>query len=187
MSRHYNTSQYFSDLSFSQKANMSYLDWCIHLLSLYTDHKFYDHVKADFIYMKGYFSFGDIFYYLGLFILYIGNIILFPIFALFLKLHWSNRYEKITKESEKPMTSILVNSIENPHLNGLTVLNVLETFENNKATTYKVILKDKSIHVLDQSELIFKSDLINKKRSLEKELRSVDYQIGLFPEDDKTQ
>lgn len=183
MKLHYSLKNYFSSLDFSQKVRMTYLDWCSFLLNAYSDKKLYKSIKEDLLYFKGYFNLLDFFSFLLSILLIISNIVLFPIYALIFKIYWNNRYNRIVKNSDKPVSDIIVSSIEHPHLSGLYVESIISSYESNGVHYYKVVLSDKNVVTFNESQLLFKNYLLNERDQYLKKIENIEYKLSLFKED----
>lgn len=180
MNQHYILKGQFSDLSFADKVKKTYFGWCKYLLSIYIDKKIYKSLKDDYLYFKNYLNIPEILFYISISLLFISNIVLFPFYALLIKLYWKYRYFKILKNSNTPNTDMIIFDQTNNHLSGSKVLKILS--ENTTAETryYRVLLENKEIHSISKDKILFEQDLINKKNKLEKELLKVNYSLELF-------
>lgn len=180
MSQHYILKNQFDNLTFAQKIKKSYFGWCRYLLSIYTDKKFYVSLKKDFLYFKSYISIPEVLFYFCVAFLFLSNIVLFPIYALLLKLYWKYRYLKTLKTSSTPSTDMIVFDPTNIKSNGLKVLKIISEHSTNETIYYKVLLENKEIHTITKENLLFERDLLNKKIQLEKELEKVNYSLDMF-------
>lgn len=180
MSQHYILKGQFADLNFAEKIKKTYIGWCVYLLSIYVDKNFYKNLKKDFLYFRNYVTIPEILFYLCIGVLFITNIFLFPVYALFLKLYWKYRYLKTLKNSNTPNTDMMVYDPTNVYPNGVKVLKIISEHATNETIYYKVLLENKEIHTITKENLLFERDLLNKKIQLEKELEKVNYSLDMF-------
>jgi len=170
----------FKDIPFSQKSKMSYFQWCGVLASLTISGKIFTELKADYDYLKGYLTIGSALSYLGLVLLWVSNIVLFPVYAVFLKLYWSRNYKSIMSKGEDPLFDMMVNTPELPELNGLKIVKILSTQDFGSYRSYSVMLSNNEIVSLNDNQILSKNVLLIERDKLLKELAKIDYKLEYF-------
>lgn len=180
MSQYLTFENKFLDLSFSQKVRMSYGDWCKKLFLINFDKKFYKEVYTDLSYMYHYFTFQQLFSTFLLFIVWLTNFFAFPLYAVFMSHYWESRYKKILSIGKDPLHAMIVYSLDLPHLNGLKVVKILSDTINSGIHHYRVVLENKDIVEVNETQLLSKNTLIVRKSILEKELKNINYKLDYF-------
>lgn len=180
MQKHHILNNQFLNLSFQEKINKSYFGWCSYLLSMYFSKKLYKNLKNDFTYFKGYMNIPELLFYLAIAFLFITNIVLFPVYAFILKIYWKYRYIKTLKNSQAPITDMIVYDPVNTINNGVKIIKIINEQTTQETTYYKVLLETKEICTLSKENILFEKELINKKIALEKELRQIEFSLNLF-------
>ncbi len=170
----------FKDIPFSQKSKMSYFQWCGVLASLTISGKIFTELKADYDYLKGYLTIGSALSYLGIVFLWVSNIVLFPVYAVFLKLYWSRNYKSIMSKGEDPLFDMMVNTPELPELNGLKIVKILSTQDFGSYRSYSVMLSNNEIVSLNDNQILSKNVLLIERDKLLKELAKIDYKLEYF-------
>lgn len=170
----------FKDIPFSQKSKMSYFQWCGALASLTISGKIFTALKADYDYLKGYLTIGSALSYMGLVFLWVSNIVLFPVYAVFLKLYWSRNYKSIMLKGEDPLFDMMVNTPELPELNGLKIIKILSTQDFGSYRSYSVMLSNNEIVSLNDNQILSKNVLLIERDKLLKELAKIDYKLEYF-------
>lgn len=170
----------FKDIPFSQKSKMSYFQWCGVLASLTISGKIFTELKADYDYLKGYLTIGSALSYMGLVLLWVSNIVLFPVYAVFLKLYWSRNYKSIMSKGEDPLFDMMVNTPELPELNGLKIVKILSTQDFGSYRSYSVMLSNNEIVSLNDNQILSKNVLLIERDKLLKELAKIDYKLEYF-------
>lgn len=170
----------FKDIPFSQKSKMSYFQWCGVLASLTISGKIFTELKADYNYLKGYLTIGSSLSYLGLVLLWVSNIVLFPVYAVFLKLYWSRNYKSIMSKGEDPLFDMMVSTPELPELNGLKIVKILNTQDFGSYRSYSVMLSNNEIVSLNDNQILSKNVLLIERDKLLKELAKIDYKLEYF-------
>lgn len=172
--------QLFRDIPFSQKSKMSYLDWCAELCSLTVSGKFLTELKNDYQYIKGYLTFGSVITYVGIVLLWLSNIVLFPVYAIFFKLYWSKHLKSIMSKGEDPLFDMMVNTPELPELNGLRIIKILNTQDFGSYRSYSVMLSNNEIVSLHDNQILSKNVLLIEKEKLLKALAKVEHKLEYF-------
>lgn len=170
----------FKDIPFSQKSKMSYFQWCGVLASLTISGKIFTELKADYDYLKGYLTIGSVLSYLGIVLLWVSNIVLFPVYAVFLKLYWSKNYKSIMSKGEDPLFDMMVNTPELPELNGLKIVKILSTQDFGSYRSYSVMLSNSEIVSLNDNQILSKNVLLIERDKLLKELAKIDHKLEYF-------
>lgn len=170
----------FKDIPFSQKSKMSYFQWCGVLVSLTISGKIFTELKADYDYLKGYLTIGSALSYLGMVLLWVSNILLFPVYAVFLKLYWSKNYKSIMSKGEDPLFDMMVNTPELPELNGLKIVKILSTQDFGSYRSYSVMLSNNEIVSLNDNQILSKNVLLIERDKLLKELAKIDHKLEYF-------
>lgn len=170
----------FKDIPFSQKSKMSYFQWCGVLASLTISGKIFTELKADYDYLKGYLTIGSALSYLGIVLLWVSNIVLFPVYAVFLKLYWSRNYKSIMSKGEDPLFDMMVNTPELPELNGLKIVKILSTQDFGSYRSYSVMLSNSEIVSLNDNQILSKNVLLIERDKLLKELAKIDHKLEYF-------
>lgn len=170
----------FKDIPFSQKTKMSYFQWCGVLASLTISGKIFTELKADYDYLKGYLTIGSVLSYMGIVFLWLSNIILFPVYAVFLKLYWSRDYKLIMSKGEDPLFDMMVNTPELPELNGFQIIKILSTQDFGSYISYSVMLTNHEIVTLNDNQILSKNILLIEKDKLLKELAKIDHKLEYF-------
>lgn len=170
----------FKDIPFSQKSKMSYFQWCGVLASLTISGKIFTELKADYDYLKGYLTIGSALSYLGIVFLWVSNIVLFPVYAVFLKLYWSRNCKSIMSKGEDPLFDMMVNTPELPELNGLKIVKILSTQDFGSYRSYSVMLSNNEIVSLNDNQILSKNVLLIERDKLLKELAKIDYKLEYF-------
>lgn len=170
----------FKDIPFSQKSKMSYFQWCGVLASLTISGKIFTELKADYDYLKGYLTIGSVLSYLGIVLLWVSNIVLFPVYAVFLKLYWSKNYKSIMSKGEDPLFDMMVNTPELPELNGLKIVKILSTQDFGSYRSYSVMLSNNEIVSLNDNQILSKNVLLIERDKLLKELAKIDHKLEYF-------
>lgn len=170
----------FKDIPFSQKSKMSYFQWCGVLASLTISGKIFTELKADYNYLKGYLTIGSVLSYLGIVLLWLSNIVLFPVYAVFLKLYWSRNYKSIMSKGEDPLFDMMINTPELPELNGLKIVKILSTQDFGSYRSYSVMLSNSEIVSLNDNQILSKNVLLIERDKLLKELAKIDHKLEYF-------
>lgn len=170
----------FKDIPFSQKSKMSYFQWCGVLASLTISGKIFTELKADYDYLKGYLTIGSALSYFGIVLLWVSNIVLFPVYAVFLKLYWSRNYKSIMSKGEDPLFDMMVDTPELPELNGLKIVKILSTQDFGAYRSYSVMLTNNEIVSLNDNQILSKNLLLIERDKLLKELAKIDYKLEYF-------
>lgn len=170
----------FKDIPFSQKSKMSYFQWCGVLASLTISGKIFTELKADYDYLKGYLTIGSALSYMGIVLLWVSNIVLFPVYAVFLKIYWSKNYKSIMSKGEDPLFDMMVNTPELPELNGLKIVKILSTQDFGSYRSYSVMLSNNEIVSLNDNQILSKNVLLIERDKLLKELAKIDYKLEYF-------
>lgn len=170
----------FKDIPFSQKSKMSYFQWCGVLASLTISGKIFTELKADYDYLKGYLTIGSVLSYLGIVLLWVSNIVLFPVYAVFLKLYWSRNYKSIMSKGEDPLFDMMINTPELPELNGLKIVKILSTQDFGSYRSYSVMLSNSEIVSLNDNQILSKNVLLIERDKLLKELAKIDHKLEYF-------
>lgn len=170
----------FKDIPFSQKSKMSYFQWCGVLASLTISGKIFTELKADYDYLKGYLTIGSALSYFGIVLLWVSNIVLFPVYAVFLKLYWSRNYKSIMSKGEDPLFDMMVDTPELPELNGLKIVKILSTQDFGAYRSYSVMLTNNEIVSLNDNQILSKNVLLIERDKLLKELAKIDYKLEYF-------
>lgn len=170
----------FKDIPFSQKSKMSYFQWCGVLASLTISGKIFTELKADYNYLKGYLTIGSALSYLGIVLLWVSNIVLFPVYAVFLKLYWSRNYKSIMSKGEDPLFDMMINTPELPELNGLKIVKILSTQDFGSYRSYSVMLSNNEIVSLNDNQILSKNVLLIERDKLLKELAKIDHKLEYF-------
>lgn len=159
---------------------MTYMDWCHKLMKFNYSKKMLHELKSDLSYTLSYFTIKDIGYFALLTLLWLSNIVLFPFYALVLTLYWKSRYKKVVEVGEDPLYDMVVYSLELPHLNGIKITKILSEGHANGVIQYRAILANKQIIHLNESQVLSKNILLNKKLKLEHELDDINYKLEYF-------
>lgn len=170
----------FTDLPFSQKSKMTYIEWCGYLASLTISGRFFDELKTDFNYMRGYLTLSTVLSYMGIVLLWLSNIVLFPVYAVFFKLYWSEHYKGILSKGEDPLFDMMVNTPEMPELNGLKIIKILSTQDFGSYRSYSVVLSNSEIVSLNDNQILSKNVLLLEREKLLKELAKIDHKLEYF-------
>lgn len=170
----------FKEIPFSQKSKMSYFQWCGALASLTVSGKIFTELKVDYDYLKGYITIGSILTYIGIVLLWLSNIVLFPIYAIFLKLYWSRNLKSIMNKGEDPLFDMMVNTPEFPELNGLKIIKILSTQDFGSYRSYSLMLSNNEIVSLNDNQILSKNVLLIERDKLLKELAKIEHKLEYF-------
>lgn len=170
----------FKEIPFSQKSKMSYFQWCGVLASLTVSGKIFTELKADYDYLKGYITVGSILTYIGIVLLWLSNIVLFPIYAVLLKLYWSRNLKSIMNKGEDPLFDMMVNTPEFPELNGLKIIKILSTQDFGSYRSYSVMLSNNEIVSLNDNQILSKNVLLIERDKLLRELAKIEHKLEYF-------
>jgi len=170
----------FKEIPFSRKSNMTYFQWCGTLASLTWSGKILTELKTDYQYLRGYFTFGSLLTYVVIVLLWLSNIVLFPIYAIFLKVYWSRNLKTVMLQGEDPLFDMMVNTPELPELNGLRIIKILHSQDFDSYKISSVMLENNEIVSLADSQILSKNVLLLEQERLTKALDKVNHKLSYF-------